>query len=503
MELNHQQLAAVLGAFDAEQTVGEALKAVTAGGSTGTLAQGQVQEDLEPIARNQLFGEEDFVQLRRIPSVRAKSLDHKFVRIDSYGDLHGALYQEEGGVGVQTALRTSRTSVDIKTVSHVNKATGEAIDVETIDVLGAKNVLVSNRKACMFALHFKISMHSWYADNRKTENDRVWAGFLQQHEVFHASAGLYPNNPLNMPETYLVDMRGAPLDRETVETIGLTLYEEGWGRLTDGCMTPKTSKLFQGDLQTLNAGRYDLNAEKMPDGGIIVGQPVRGVRHQGGDCVFYVDNTISARYYHADPSANSAWSPESGAPARPAAPAAAVDAGPHAQSKWVAADLPTATYSIKYKIQAENRKGYSQSSVATAAVVAVAGCKVTLTWDSSADALGYRVLRNSPEKPTEYFEIGRVTNDGPALEFVDYNHFLPGFDQAFFHEMRHPNLKQVRLPKNAEDNAICFADLNGMGIRTKPIYENGDFKAELILTRRAPQLNQPRRLVRVINVGNR
>lgn len=508
--LQPEAMVAALAEMDPETTIGEAFKAVTAGGAGGINAQGQVPQDLEIEARNQLFDEEDFVVLRRIPSVEAKSLKHEFQRVTSYGDLHGALFQDEGGVGEQTSLSTEPAEVHIKTASQVNKVTGEAIDQETIEILGSRNPLVSNRTASMHVLHFKISFRAWFEDNSKTANDRAWAGFFQQHREYHADSALYPNDPFQMPPgTYLVDLRGKPLTREHVKKAGRVMYEEGWGRLTDGLMTPLTSEGFQGEVEALNAGRYDMNAEKLPDGGIIVGNPVRGVRTNGGDCIFYPDNTISPRYYHADPSENHRWVPASGTPVRPAAPtlvvtaAGGLGAGDAAKSRWAAADLPAGAYEVLYKIQAENKKGYSQSSVASAAVVALAGCRVVGSFNSDATALGYRILRNSPEEPTKFYEIDRVKNTGPVLGFTDWNWIIPGFHQGALIEMRYPNQKLVRLPKRAKDNAIAFADLKGKNVQVKPLYEQGDYKAELLYVRRAPQLNQPKRLIRYINAGVR
>lgn len=502
-----EALQAAFADVDPEMTVGEALKAVTAGGPAGINQQGQVPQDLEVEARNQLFGEEDFVGLRRIPSIPAKSLKHEFQRVVSYGDLHGALYQDEGGAGTQTALGTEPVQVTVKTVSHVNKITGEAAEQETVDILGSRNPKESNRTASMRILHFKISMHAWFGDSRGTTSDRAWEGFIQQHRQVHADAAVHPNNPFNMPPEYLIDMGGKPLNRETVRHMGRIIYEEGWGRLTDGLMTPLASDQFQGDVETnLKPERTDIDATRLADGGVIIGTPVRGVRHQGGDCLFYPDNTISPRYFHADPSVNPKWNPEPGAPVRPAAPQIAVqdnNGGGYPQSRWKNADLPGAAYTLTYKIQAENKKGYSQSSPASASVVAVAGGRNVVTFNSSADALGYRILRNSPEEPTKWYEVGRVKNDAAVLTFTDYNWILPGFHRAFFTEMRYPGQKRVRLPKNAQDNAICFADLNGKGVRAKRLWETGDFEAELIYVRRTPQLNQPRRLIEVINIGNR
>lgn len=508
--LHPDAIVAALAEMDPEQTIGEALKAVTAGGAGGINAQGQVPQDLEIEARNQLFDEEDFVVLRRIPSVEAKSLKHEFQRVTGYGDLHGAAFQDEGGAGIQTALQTEPVQVNIKTVSQVNKVTGEAIDQETVEILGSRNPLVSNRTASMHVLHFKISFQSWFADSRKTTNDRVWAGFFEQHEVYHADAALYPNDPFLMSPDFHIDLRGKPLTREHIKKAARTIYEQGWGRLTDAMMTPLVSEQFQGEVETLNAGRFDLNAERLPDGGMIVGNPIRGVRTQGGDCIFYPDNTISPRYHAADPSENPRWVPYPGAPARPAAApvlavtaAGGLGAGDAAKSRWANADLPAGAYEVKYKIQAENKLGLSQSSVASAAVVALAGCRVVGTFNSSADALGYRILRNAPEAPNTFYEIARVKNDGPVLTFTDWNWTIPGMHAGALYEMRYPNQKMVRLPKRAKDNAIAFADLKGKNVQVKPLYEQGDYKAELLFVRRSPQLNQPRRLIRFWNAGNR
>lgn len=477
----------------------ERLKAVlTAGGVDGINAQGAVPENLEMTAHVWLWRREHLQILRMLPSVVAASINHEYDVVKSYGDVGGPVFTTEGTLGAKESLTVQRFVNTIRTLQHVNQVTGTAQDQKTVSVLGATRALESNREGVMRLHLLKKAVAVIFADSSTTKSELRFKGALQSWREQRADAA-YADEPWSIDPLVFVDRRGGPLRRSDIRSGGTRMFEEAWGCGNFAVMDPQTSEGFQGEIEKLTPSgfvmeRLDAAADR---DGIVLGQTVAGIRHQGGVARFLVDNTLHPQFHAKE------WTgtPAVGAPARPDAPVAVVlDA--NAKSRWEAADLNGAAAVIQYKVQAVNDQGYSESSAATAKIDGLdAGDSVRLTITTRAEALSYRILRNTADKPGVFWQIAEVKNDGAQLVFEDHNWFIPGGRWAIFCEMLNPRTKSNRLSANPYDNAIRLAVLRELTARR--MADIGDFEWERLIERFCVEVPQPFRIIVYYNIGTR
>ena len=481
----------------------EGLKAVLAGGTNGLNASGFVPENLEQQAHVTLWDRDDLHFIRELPEVDATSVFHEFEVVDDYGSVMGSpLFQAESGLGAQTAYSGKRHVTRIVTLSHVNKVSGLARAQKNIEVLGSTDPLVSNRNAQMLVHLFKKAVQTIFCEADASMSTLRFSGLLEQFWKKNASAA-FADKPKGVDPQLMVDLRGKPLTRKHIELASTSMFSDGWGSLNRIYMDPDVSQGFQGEIET-NFPVERLTMGQAPNE-LIIGAPVAGVKAQGGIVFFKVDNSFHPQFYYTDPADEAArkgkpYTYESGSPAKPvAAPTVAVAAN-IAGSLWQAADIPAAP-AIKYKVQPCNNFGIGPISDASAAAAIAANGRNTVSWASAADALSYKVFRNSVDDPNRYFVIGEVKNNGANLSFVDLNHWMPGTSVAVGFEMRVPKTATNRLNARAKDNAVRAAKLEGL--HTEPMGKLGDFVWELLLERMAPELVQALRMRVFFNVANR
>lgn len=479
----------------------EGLKAVVADGSNGLNASGFVPEDLEMTAHLTLWGREDLHLSRELPEVDAYSVFHEFEVVDSYGNIMSPIFQPEAGLGAQSAYEGKRDITRIVTLSEVNKVSGLARAQKNVNVLGSTDPFKSNREAVMRLHLFKRAVNLVYVEAGASTSKLRFKGLLEQFFEKNQAAA-FVDKPRSMDPALYIDKRGADLTRADVEAGSTSMFVNGWGQLNRVYMDPDVSQGFQGEIES-NFPVERVTMGQTPNE-FYIGSPVAGVKAQGGIAQFRVDNSLHPRFFFTDPydeavRSGKTLSVAQGAPGKPAAAPAVAIAGGAAGSLWQAADIPVAP-SIKFKVQPANDFGIGQASDVSAAAAVAVGGKITVTWNSSADALSYRVLRNSVEQPNRYFMIGEVKNDAAALSFVDLNHVLPGTSIVVGLEMLTPKTASNRLNARAKDNAVRWAKLEGL--RTKPLAPIGDFDWEMILERTAPELVQKLRMRVWFNVGN-
>lgn len=481
----------------------EGLKAVLAAGSNGLNTMGFVPQNLEQQAHVTLWGRDDLHFVRELPEVDAESVFHEFEVVDEYGTVMGSpLFQAESGLGTQTAYSGKRHVTRIVTLSHVNKVSGLARAQRNLSVLGSTDPLVSNREAQMRVHLFKKAVQLIFCEADASMSTLRFAGILEQFWKKNASAA-FADKPKSVDPQLMVDLRGKPLSRKHVESASTSMFSDGWGAFNRLYMDPDVSKGFQDEIQ-VNFPVERVTMGQTPNE-LIIGSPVAGVKGQGGIVYFKVDNSFHPQFYYTDPADEAArkgkpYAYEAGSPAKPvAAPTVAVAANV-AGSLWQAADIPAAP-AIKYKIQPENNFGIGPISDASAAAAIAANGRNTVSWPSAADALSYKILRNSVDDPNRYFVIGEVKNNAANLSFVDLNHWMPGTSVAVGFEMRAPKTASNRLNANASDNAVRAAKLEGL--HTEPMGKIGDYFWELLLERMAPELVQCLRMRVFFNIGNR
>ena len=489
----------------------EAIKAVLSAGDPvagidGINKDGNVPENLEMTAHVELWRREHLQFLRQIPSVPAVSINHEYDVVTEYGDIGGPIFTAEGTLGAKESMKVKRVINTIRTLQHVNQVTGTAQDQPTVGILRAKRTLESNREAVMRLHLLKKGLSVLFSDDRATGSTLRFKGVLQLWEEAMSSAS-FSDQPKSLDPRIYVDKRGKPLSRSDIRAAGTTVYEDGWGMMNQVFMDPQTSEGFQGEIENLGSSygfpMERLDGAKSPGSGLILGQTVAGIRHQGGVARFFVDNSLAPQFHKG------LWSREirPGTPAQAAAPVPTFRAVGHADavgSRWEAADIPAAD-GIKYKVQAINDQGYAEASVASGAVAGlsgnVPGSAVSLSITTRADALSYRILRNTADAPNKYWEIAELKNDAATLTFVDKNWQIPGSRIALGMEMLNPKSGDKRLPGNPYDNAIRLAVLREL--TAKRMADIGDFEWERILERFCPEVPQPKRLVVFYNIGQR
>jgi hypothetical protein len=318
-----------------------------------------------------------------------------------------------------------------------------------------------------------------------------FAGLLEQFQARNQNAA-FASRLYSCDPTLVVDKRGGWMSRSDVRSAGTQMFRRGWGKLNRIFMTPETSENFQGEVETnFPVERVDMKG--LDDNGLILGATVAGVRHQGGIAYFLPDNSLDPitvyGEYIGEAIAN--------APVRPAAATAAV-AAPIANSLWQDPIDIAAAGVIKYKIVFENDYGPSQASP-TVAVNVAADCRVRLTITTRADAKSVKVLRNSKQRPDEFYCIGEIPNTAETLTFDDLNWKIPGSAVAIGLEMMYPKSQTNRLNARSRDNAVRFAQLEEL--HSVPLAKIGDFDWEMLIERTAPELVQRYRMVVWENIG--
>jgi len=489
----------------------EALKALSVGGSGGVGAAGQnlVREDLERVSRNALWGQKAHQACRRMPEFRADNYEnHQFSVIRSYGSLFDSAFVGEFGRARRDQFRGKRKNIRLGTLALENAASFQANLSNVGENLGKGKVYDTNTVSLTRLLMALRNIAIWHSDTRVGHaSDTVFKGVFEQHEDELASAQKYPNNPLFMPTTYCVDMRGAKMSRSKLEDGVAPISDEAWGSPTDLACHPRVMKGFKAEIQDGYKTERVMVASE--DGKPIrTGQPIQGLWLLTGNLDFYQDLFIGRDFHFSDPvDVDSEWTPSDKAPATPAAPAVAANANV-AGSLFQAVDVAN-NVALKYKLQAISQDGFASSvSAASAASNVAAAGSATVSWNSVANVAAYDVLRNSAEFPDRYFKIGRVKNTGAALTFTDKNHLIPGTDQAAAYEMALPRAmvsgELVQTSGDEADNVLSWAYLGVQGAQqTLELARLGLYQSELLYMMGAPMLSQPKRLVRFINIGNR
>lgn len=516
MNFNPALLAALAAAGGAnpnegDAAVAEALKSVIQyGGSTGLGRSGLdfIPEDVEAQAHIATWTDQQLTFFRRVPHIKAESLRHEFQRYRSHDPqgMHRSITVAEGGIGQSSAYTGERVVIELKEWQRLNVVTTAQSMIPTIGVMGSTSALETNRSGILINFKAQMGLLSWWM----TDSDpNCPDGWIQQFKTYHQDAVAWPDTPYNLPPFYWRDPRvlnayglltsgqsakPGPLGHDRVLDGITTVNTYGEGRMnnlwTDAEILAGLQKEFRSGPSG-GVGPEYVEVDSKAAMGLITGTPVKGINLGGIVCAPLVDPFLNpTKHYWPE----FTTTPSSGAPATPAAAPAGVAAAGGAKSLFQADD---ASASIKYKVQPVNANGCGLASAASAAVNVAAADKVTLTWDSAADTVTYRILRNTKQNLLQYYEIGRVANTGGELTFIDYNWLIPGARWAIGFEMSAGLSADSAsmYPANAGVNTLCMADLQGKGIQRQPVPQVASTIAERLITWSAPQLNLPGKMV--------
>ena len=204
---------------------------------------------------------------------------------------------------------------------------------------------------------------------------------------------------------------------------------DNFGTPTHIFMSQKT----QADFDTGLDPAFRVPLTDVPNGGISIGAPVKGIRTSWGDIatrpdVFIDDGDQQVPFqvtYPALATANTGMKPT-----------LAIDASVTDASSQFAASQAGNYY---YLVTGLNASGQSDG-VITAQTAVAAGKKVTLTITRSAGAqeTGYAIYRsrlNGTNAPSDFRLVTRVASGGATTTYVDYNRDIPGTTKAFILNM--------------------------------------------------------------------
>jgi len=230
--------------------------------------------------------------------------------------------------------------------------------------------------------------------------------------------------------TSIIDLRGGILTEDNIED-GTNRVIENYGVPTDLYAAPKA-------LSSMVKAFYPRERFSMPapvDG--TVGMSVNRVRTQAG--LINLKGNIFLRsgknnsVKNAPASANAVR-----APVVPSV-AAALTAGPFADSLFGLADIGT----WRYKVASVNRFGESAASAGSSAAIAASGDYITLTITNNADSAdvttGYNIYRTpivNGVAGTEQFmwQVARIAGAATTV-FIDKNRYLPNTSKAYLKQM--------------------------------------------------------------------
>lgn len=226
---------------------------------------------------------------------------------------------------------------------------------------------------------------------------------------------------------------GNILDAEGQSLASINLVNQAAAQVSrrDNFGTPThlfMSQLVQADFDTGLDPAFRVPLPNVPNGGIMLGAPVNGIRTSWGDIAACPDVFINEGdqampfevLYPTLAAANAGMQPT-------VAKAVASDTA----SKFAAAHAGN----YYYLVTGVSAKGQS-TGVITAQQAVAAGEKVTLTITASAGGLetGYAIYRsrkNGTNAPSDFRLVARVPKAGATTTFVDLNRDIPGTTKAY------------------------------------------------------------------------
>lgn len=455
-------------------------KALQAGSITGrettdmTDASGAALkvESLEKTLKHLTFRENDIKFWKDIPKKPAYNTVEEFNQQTSYGNdrggfnAEGELPEEEDSVYVRRAQLVKYLGVT-KSVTHQMTLVNNTIG----------NIMQKTIKDGTLWILRKLDQ-SLFFGNEKLVN-LEFNGFLAQQE----QSDSWQDRNAYLNSEHVIDMRGKSLSEDAIES-GANSIVESYGLATQLYTAPS---VLSGFVKQFYGNKFIMpNTQALQNG--IMGQRVQQFESQFGPIGLNQD--IFFKKKPAKTAQSEATSDK--APNAPAITVEVVEAGA-ANSKWDSDFAGNVTYAVA----AFNRYGESKLAVASAAtaVVANGAADIKITdGGGTHKASAYRIYRSETGKTGTYYPIFEVSVDdvsrgldGAATGQVrDLNRFIPNCDQAMVLQFDNEVIEFAQLaPLMKMDLALL-----------SPAYRF------MILLYGTPLLYAPKKMVRIINIGN-
>ena len=429
-------------------------------------------ESLEKTLKHLTFRENDIKFWKDIPKKPAYNTVEEFNQQTSYGNdrggfnAEGELPEEEDSVYVRRAQLVKYLGVT-KSVTHQMTLVNNTIG----------NIMQKTIKDGTLWILRKLDQ-SLFFGNEKLVN-LEFNGFLAQQE----QSDSWQDRNAYLNSEHVIDMRGKSLSEDAIES-GANSIVESYGLATQLYTAPS---VLSGFVKQFYGNKFIMpNTQALQNG--IMGQRVQQFESQFGPIGLNQD--IFFKKKPAKTAQSEATSDK--APNVPAITVEAVGAGA-ANSKWDSDFAGNVTYAVA----AFNRYGESKLVIASAptAVVANGAADITITdGGGTHKASAYRIYRSETGKTGTYYPIFEVSVDdvsrgldGAATGKVrDLNRFIPNCDQAIVLQFDNEVIEFAQLaPLMKMDLALL-----------SPAYRF------MILLYGTPLLYAPKKMVRIINIGN-
>lgn len=462
------------------ESVEQLNKALQAGNITGRETADRVDasgaplkvESLEKTLKHLTFRESDIKLWKDLPKKAAYNTVEEYNQQTSYGqdrggfNAEGELPEEEDSVYVRRAQLVKYLGVT-KSVSHQMTLVNSVIG----------NIMQKTIKDGTMWILRKLNQSLYFGDEKKINLE--FNGFLAQQEQSDAWA----NRNEYMNSENVIDMRGATLSEDAIESAANTIVEN-YGLATQLYTSPA---VLSGFVKQFYGNKFIMpNTQALTDG--VMGQKVQKFESQFGSIGLNQD--IFFKKLPAKTASSPATSDK--APTAPTAVAAAVANA--ANSKVATADAGNVTYAIS----AFNRYGESALYVISTPVALAAGgaADITITDGGGTHrATAYRIYRSMTGKTGTYYPLFDVSLDdvtrgfdgGSAGDVRDLNRYLPNCDQAMVLQFDNEVIEFAQLaPLMKMDLAML-----------SPAYRF------MILLYGTPLLYAPKKMVRIINIGQK
>lgn len=429
-------------------------------------------ESLEKTLKHLTFRENDIKFWKDIPKKPAYNTVEEFNQQTSYGNdrggfnAEGELPEEEDSVYVRRAQLVKYLGVT-KSVTHQMTLVNNTIG----------NIMQKTIKDGTLWILRKLDQ-SLFFGNEKLVN-LEFNGFLAQQE----QSDSWQDRNAYLNSEHVIDMRGKSLSEDAIES-GANSIVESYGLATQLYTAPS---VLSGFVKQFYGNKFIMpNTQALQAG--IMGQRVQQFESQFGPIGLNQD--IFFKKKPAKTAQSEATSDK--APNTPTITVEAVATGA-ANSKWDSDFAGNVTYAVA----AFNRYGESKLAVtlSATAVVANGAADIKITdGGGTHKASAYRIYRSETGKTGTYYPIFEVSVDdvsrgldGAATGKVrDLNRFIPNCDQAMVLQFDNEVIEFAQLaPLMKMDLALL-----------SPAYRF------MILLYGTPLLYAPKKMVRIINIGN-
>lgn len=429
-------------------------------------------ESLEKTLKHLTFRENDIKFWKYIPKKPAYNTVEEFNQQTSYGNdrggfnAEGELPEEEDSVYVRRAQLVKYLGVT-KNVTHQMTLVNNNIG----------NIMQKTIKDGTLWILRKLDQ-SLFFGNEKLVN-LEFNGFLAQQE----QSDSWQDRNAYLNSEHVIDMRGKSLSEDAIES-GANSIVESYGLATQLYTAPS---VLSGFVKQFYGNKFIMpNTQALQAG--IMGQRVQQFESQFGPIGLNQD--IFFKKKPAKTAQSEATSDK--APNAPIIVVETVGASV-ANSKWDSDFAGNVTYAVA----AFNRYGESKLTVASTAttVVAHGAADITITdGGGTHKASAYRIYRSETGKTGTYYPIFEVSVDDVSRgldraatgKVRDLNRFIPNCDQAMVLQFDNEVIEFAQLaPLMKMDLALL-----------SPAYRF------MILLYGTPLLYAPKKMIRIINIGN-